>query len=175
MDTSPINDQETFPAGGETAFKVLFETHYPLVYRRIFMLTHSHEDAEELAHDIFLRLWQRRADLTRPDSWDAYLSRAATYKALDSLRRRKVVLTDVDPAAEHRADDTAADTPLLVRDLEKRLLAALEALPPQCRQVFMLSRFEGLSYQQIAATLDISPKTVENHIGRALYRLRDQL
>ncbi len=161
-----------FPQGGEQAFRLLFEAYYPLVYQKILLLVLRREDAEELAHDLFLNLWQRRNTLIRPTSWSAYLTRAATYKAIDFIRQRKPSTALADSHMQISNPSDAADAPLLEEDLHKRYLRALEALPPQCRLIFQLNRFEAQSYQQISTTLGISPKTVENQIGKALKLLR---
>ena len=163
-----------FPQGGGLAFQALFDHFYRMVYRRVYVLIRNKETAEELAADVFLDLWRRRESITAPGSWAAYLTQAATYKAIDHLRKKEPFWVDVDTAATVLRSDHA-DSPLMAAELETRLLAALEALPPQCREVFALSRFEQLSYREIADTLGISPKTVENQIGKALTRLRKLL
>ena len=144
------------------------------MFRRIFALTRHQETAEELAADVFLDLWRRRESITSPGSWAAYLTQAATYKAIDHLRKKDPLRVEADPSLPAPPGDHA-DSALLAAELETRLLAALEALPPQCREVFALSRFEQLSYREIADTLGISQKTVEHQIGKALSRLRKWL
>lgn len=169
QDTVPIFN---FPAGGEAAFKLLFEAYYGLVFRKILLVVLRREDAEELTHDLFLNLWQRRDTLIQPDNWEAYLSKAASFKAIDFVRthqNQKLISPALpDTPDQHYAPDSA----LLAAEMEKRYLRALEYLPPQCRIAFQLSRFEAKSYQEIAGLLGISPKTVENQISKALRLLR---
>jgi RNA polymerase sigma-70 factor, ECF subfamily len=162
----------TFPQGGERAFRLLFEAYYPVVYQKILLIVLRSEDAEEIAHDLFLNLWQRRETLTRPESWQAYLTKAATYKAIDFIRQRRPKYLPTENLPQIYDPYYNADASLREADLFKRYLSALEALPPQCRLIFQLSRFEAQSYQQISAALGISPKTVENQIGKALKILR---
>lgn len=164
----------SFPQGGERALQVLFDHFYGMVYRRLYVLTGNKETSEELAADVFLDLWRRRENLSPPRSWGAYLTQAATYKAIDHLRKKEPLRVEADPALISLRSE-AADSELIAAELENRLLSALEALPPQCRHVFALSRFELLSYGEIANTLGISQKTVENQIGKALTRLRKLL
>ncbi len=163
-----------FPQGGERAFEALFDHFYGLVYRRLYVLTRNKEIAEEIAADVFLDLWRRRESITPPVSWGAYLTQAATYKAIDHLRKKEPFWVEADPSVAASLSDHA-DSPLIAAELENRLMAALDKLPPQCREVFALSRFEQLSYREIADTLGISQKTVENQIGKALTRLRKLL
>lgn len=161
-----------FPAGGEVAFKRLFEAYYELVFRKILLVVLHREDAEELTHDLFLSLWKRKDTLVCPDNWEAYLSKAASFKAIDFIRAKKGK-TALSPTLPDLPDQHyAPDAVLLRAEMEARYLQALEHLPPQCRLAFQLSRFEAKSYQEIAGLLGISPKTVENQIGKALRLLR---
>lgn len=161
-----------FPDGGEAAFKRLFDAYYELVFRKILLVVLRREDAEELTHDLFLNLWQRRGTLVQPDNWGAYLSKAASFKAIDFIRsqKRQKLLSPTlpDTPDQHYAPDAA----LLTTEMQERYLRALEDLPAQCRLAFQLSRFEAKSYQEIAVLLGISPKTVENQISKALRLLR---
>ncbi len=168
-DNSP---ESTFPQGGERAFRMLFDAHYPAVYQKILLIVLRREDAEEIAHDLFLNLWQRRETLIRPASWSAYLAKAATYKAIDFIRKRRPSASPPENQAAIYDPSYDADAPLREAELFTWYLRALEALPPQCRLIFQLSRFESQSYQQISVALGISPKTVENQIGKALKLLR---
>ncbi len=99
-----------FPDGGEQAFRRLFEAHYPSVYQKILLIVLRREDAEEIAHDLFLNIWQRRDSLIRPASWSAYLSKAATYKAIDFIRRRKPLAI---PSENHLLLPTLTTLPML--------------------------------------------------------------
>jgi RNA polymerase sigma-70 factor, ECF subfamily len=169
--TVPIFD---FPDGGEVAFKRLFDAYFELVFRKILLVVLRREDAEELTHDLFLNLWKRKDTLVRPDNWEAYLSKAANFKAIDFIRsQKKKTALSLSPDLPDLPDrHYAPDAPLLNTEMEERYLRALESLPPQCRLAFQLSRFEAKSYREIADALGVSPKTVENQISKALRLLR---
>lgn len=166
-----------FATGGEPAFKRFFERYYPLVYRTIYAIIQSKEQTEELSHDLFLSLWMRRAELEQPLSWEGYLARAAMYKGI-SYRRKKGTFPPMLGQEALQSIFTTLPNPeesLATDEWQQRLLDALLLLPPQCQLIFRLSRFEGRSYQQIADELALSPKTVENQIGKALGLLRKWL
>lgn len=155
--------------------ELLFREFYRPLGQVIQRVTQDRDATEDLLQDVFLRVWNGRATLVISTSYHAYLYRAALNAALRQQERgrRQVALDDAPPAAEPQAVDALEQ--LHYQEAEDSVTAALHQLPPQCRTVFELSRYEELSYQQIADTLDISPKTVENHMGKALRILRREL
>ena len=155
--------------------ELLFREFYQPLGQIIQRVVQDRAVTEDLLQDVFLRVWNGRATLSISTTYRAYLCRAALNAALRHQERakRQVAWDDAPAAAEPHADDALAH--FHHREAENSVAAALGHLPPQCRTVFELSRYEELSYQQIADTLDISPKTVENHMGKALRILRREL
>jgi RNA polymerase sigma-70 factor (ECF subfamily) len=164
------------------AFGRLFALYFEELYRFAYRYVRSVETAKDLVHEAFLRLWRQRAqvDLDGPTA-RSYLYTIVRYQAVDHLRRRRVeerwqrdyvtpLVTDqgaalaLDPDQEFAARETAA-----------AIQQAVEALPPRQRQVLLLRWQQQASYEEIAETLGISPKTVAIHVGRALQRLREIL
>jgi RNA polymerase sigma-70 factor (ECF subfamily) len=138
---------------------------------------HSPDVAEELVQDIFLKIWTKREQLTDIDALKTYLFRAARNQALNYLRRGKLErrwaeaqALEGEPATTYAADDDASG-----QELTEAVRAAIDRLPPRCREVFLLSRDGGLTYAEIARTLGISVKTVETQMGRGLKALRGVL
>jgi RNA polymerase sigma-70 factor (ECF subfamily) len=160
--------------GDEKSFRDFFDSHYSLVYRRLYSLLGDSQLSEELCQDIFVSLWQRRFELPAIENWNSYLLKSATFKAIDYRRKRKDILKftedlEADGIIAEVEDPKDEDIQLELLDKE------IAALPDRCQVIFKLSRFEHLSYAEIAKTLDISPKTVENQIGKALKILRKNL
>ncbi len=157
--------------------EAVFRAFYAPLGQVVYRVVPDRAVVEDLLQDVFLRLWQGRAALPPLESHRAYLTRAALNAALRYVgRNKRQVAWDDAPAA----DTAPAVTPdalaaLHHADTETAVAAALALLPPQCRVVFELSRYEELSYRQIAETLAISPKTVENQMGKALRVLRGAL
>lgn len=166
---------EAVRQGRKPALQKIFDLHYAEVCRAIYKLVPDVSLMEDLAQEVFIRFWEKREQIEVLESIGGYLHRMAVNEALAHLRRRRF-FDDVSEAVHlPAAAADHAETTLLHQDLSFRLDAALNALPPRCRMVFLLSRFEEMSYREIADKMDISMKTVENQMGKALKLLREQL
>ena len=157
----------------------LFQAYYAPLANAIFRVVRDRAAAEDLTQDVLTRVWHNRATIELATSWRAYLHRAALNAALRYQERaaRTDRLDDALPAGVPEPAAPLADTlaDLHHRETSAAVATALTHLPPECRRVFELSRFEELSYREIADTLAISPKTVENQMGKAPRILRQQL
>lgn len=140
---------------------------------------HDMNDAEEVVQEVFYAVWKHRDYLDEQQSLHAYLFTAVKNKSLNLLETKKNRTRHAELMwflyAQESSESNASYEALLVKDLEKDLSTALSHLPQECRRIFELSRFEGLKYQEIAARLNISIKTVETQMSRALSKLRLQL
>jgi len=158
----------------EAFMELLFREFYRPLGNVVHRVVQSRAVTEDLLQDVFLRVWDGRDTLRITTTYGAYLYRAALNAALRHVERAKrQVAWDDAPMAEPATDDALHG--LYQQEAESSVEAALALLPPQCRVVFTMSRYDELSYQQIADTLDISPKTVENQMGKALRIMRKQL
>lgn len=159
--------------------EALFQGYYAPLASAVARVVRDRDVAQDLVQDVLTRVWHNRATIELTTSWRAYLHRAALNAALRHQERaaRTVALDDALPAGTPEpaapTSDTLAD--FHHRETSAAVAAALTHLPTECRRVFELSRFEELSYREIAETLEISPKTVENQMGKALRILRQQL
>jgi len=163
--------------GDEQALEVIFRTYYPGLVGFARRYVKTTEIAEEIVQDLFLKLWSRRGSLGEIDSVKTYLFRAARNTALNHLRRRKLEHewlekegTTITEERSHEGDEAVTES-----EVAEAVRAAVDRLPPRCREVFMLSRDGGLTYGEIAKSLGISIKTVETQMGRALKALRESL
>jgi len=162
-------------AGDEDAFEAFFRAWYPRLADYAFRMLDSRDAAEDVVQNLFVALWNRREGLPEGDKMAAYLHRAVRNRSLNQLRSRKTARrwlerVDPDPVAA-----PVAETVLEHEELTEVLRAALDTLSPRCREVFVLSRDQGLTYPAIADALGISVKTVETLMGRALKALRAEL
>ena len=159
-------------AGDRSAFEALFHALHPSLVRYARSLDAA--GAEDAVQDAFLTLWRRRETLDPERSVQALLFtsvRNALYnRTRDAARREEIHGTMPDPDTPTTPDDEL-DAALL----GARLRGWLGDLPDRQREAFALSRFDGLSYAEIASVMACSTKTVENHVGRALGTLRDRL
>jgi RNA polymerase sigma-70 factor (ECF subfamily) len=166
---------ERLRAGDQAAFDSIFRTHYTHLVAFAQGLLRDRAAAEDSAQEVMLELWRRRADLTIHESLRAYLLRATRNRSLNQLRHAKVQ-RNAEPHLMGEDSVTATgDGELVAGELHGALTAAVGELPPACREVFLLSRGQGLKYAEIADTLGISIKTVESQMGKALRHLRLRL
>ncbi|MEM1136884.1 MAG: RNA polymerase sigma-70 factor [Bacteroidota bacterium] len=160
----------------ELVFKKLFEDFYSELIRFAIKHVRSPEEAEGIVQEVFLYVWQKRKSLKLNTSIKSYLYAATRYKAIHFFRQksRKPDFSEMSLVNEP-SDKENAQMLLEFLEVEKDLTEAVAALPRKCREIYQLSREEGLSYKQIAAKKKISIKTVENQILIALKRIRGAL
>lgn len=167
---------EQIRKGNKKAFKKLFEEYYVRLHRFVWGYVKSKAVAEELVQDLFLSIWENRADLDIEQSLKSYLFRAARNRSIDWLRHQKVEQEWRDEKRELNKQRRGSDQS---ERLHKRWMLdlveeAIRTMPERRREVFMLSRYEKMTYKEIAEFLDISVSTVETHIGKALVHLRNK-
>jgi len=155
------------------AFEKLFKTYYKLLVRYAAGIVKSTDIGEELVQDLFCRLWEKRKSLIITASVKSYLMRATYNAAMENIRTidkndllKKGVLNNHKPDIFREFDEKE-------NELIEKIVQAIENMPDQQRKIFKMNRFDGLKYREIADLLNISIKTVENHIGNALKLLRN--
>src|ERR1700743_2371718 len=159
------------------AFTMLFKRYWPLLYRTALHYTEDRQLAEEIVHDLFVVLWNRRSHL-QIDHFKNYPKAAARYEILRQLKKQKsspVRYFDALPEARNPSTGNEGDRHIRDLELEKGLLEYLKQLPDRCREIFLLSRREHLTNAEIALQLGISKRSVENQITYALKFLRNNI
>jgi RNA polymerase sigma-70 factor (ECF subfamily) len=160
----------------EAAFERVFKMHFKNLYAYALTILKNETEAEETVQQVFFKLWERSENLNVTGTIAAYLYRAVHNESLNFLKHRKVKeLHRLHVAYSMKNNPEQAKEKEFSRELEKKYRDALNDLPEQCRTVFQLSRFENMKYREIADKLQISVKTVENHMGKALKFLRTRL
>jgi len=163
-------------ASDRAAYAAVFEALYEPLFRYVRSLTADRAVARDLTQDVFVRLWDARESLDPSQSLKAYLYRTARNLAYNHRRNQDTRREKKDDVREQSDAQPAPPAPpdLAVEGewMEEHLRAGIAALPDRQREALVLSRFEGLSHDRIAEVMDISPRTVNNHIVRALKRLR---
>ena len=158
-----------------SALQLLFQQQYAMVCTVIRRYVVDPGLMEDLAQEVFVRFWEKRHQINVDSNLPAYLRRMAVNEALAHLRKKTRFAPDELPTHLPGHLSAPADEALLADDLKSAVRVAIDKLPPRCRAVFQLSRFEELTYAEIAERLDISVKTVENQMGKALRVLREEL
>ncbi|MGX5816695.1 RNA polymerase sigma-70 factor [Chitinophaga lutea] len=161
----------------EALFRELYERHWSKLYNVCHYTIGSREAAEDTVTEVFISLWNnpRYRDI---EHMEHYLVRAAKNLSLKYVvRRRKMdeaLLRMVDTLQDHHRH-SLPERPLAVKEINALASAALSALPGKTQEIFLLNREEGLTYQQIADRMNLSVKTVEYHMSKALRVLGQSL
>lgn len=168
--------KEALTLGDITAFEMLFRTYYQPLCHYAYSFLQDKEDAEEIVQSTFLMVWEKRETLAIRTSVKPYLYAMVRNACLNVIKHEKIKqrYAGEEIALAPRSYDGVSHA-VASNELEHRIKAAMDVLPEQCRMVFKLSRFEELKYAEIAEQLNISIKTVENHMGKALKIMREQL
>jgi RNA polymerase sigma-70 factor (ECF subfamily) len=167
---------EALAAGDTTSFEMYFRSFYQPLCNYAYSFLQDREEAEEIVQSTFLSVWEKRESLSIRTSAKSYLYAMVRNACLNVIKHEKIKqkyageeLALAEPGYESVAHTVTSN------ELETRIHGAIEKLPEQCRLVFKMSRFEELKYTEIADQLNISVKTVENHMGKALKIMREQL
>lgn len=168
-----LSQKEHIP-GNETAFEAVFREHYAVLCNYAYTFLRDRDEAEEIVQSVFLAFWEKRLALDIHTSIKAYLFSMVRNASLNTLTRKKMKEKYAQEKLQH-SDVAESNQPVESEELAQRISAALQKLPEQCRVIFTMSRFEELKYAEIAAELNLSVKTVENQIGKALKIMREQL
>lgn len=164
---------ERLKQNDKTAFEEVYRLYHGKVYGFVYKQTRDCEKAEDLTHDVFFRLWEKRALLSVEKPLDPQLFTIAKHIVINHYKREvKRGLIYKELAQDPPSEDMP---PLFSVDPTQRIEAAIEGLPNRRREIFKLSRFGGLTYEEIASELRISKSTVEVQMVKALSYLRSHL
>ncbi len=133
------------------------------------------ELAEETVQDMFVKIWEKRESLNIETSVKHYFFRSVRNHCLNQIQHEKIKKQYAKVVLESANHEISPEQYFIEVDLVKRIEASIEALPPKRKEIFRLSREQGMKYKDIAETLNISVKTVEAQMGLALKHLRDEL
>ncbi len=168
-----MSQKESVPEK-EAAFEAAFRPHYGVLCNYAHTFLRDRDEAEEIVQSAFLALWEKRNSLDVHTSVKAYLFSMVRNASLNNLTRKKMQEKYVKEKILTVAS-SESNQPVEPDELAQRIAVALQKLPEQCRVIFTMSRFEELKYAEIATELNLSGKTVENQIGKALKIMREQL
>ena len=174
MPAAKLNEQtllRMLANGEEFALEEMYKQYWQPLFISAYNVTRDKEASNDILQDIFLQLWVRRQSLQITGSIEAYLHTAVRYQCFKFIRKSTTVNRFFENL-DVRLSATAADEPLLMKQLTEQVNSAVQTLPKQCMLIYKLSREQHLSNLQIAEELHISVKTVESQMTIALKRLR---
>jgi RNA polymerase sigma-70 factor (ECF subfamily) len=162
-------------AGNAGSFEKLFNFYCQslISFSRRYVL--DKQVAENIVQDIFVRTWTNRTNLDPSKSIKSYLFTSVKNESLKHLRHLDVELRSLGRIADSMADENNPEKKLDQSELEINIDNAISELPEKCREIFSMNRFDGLKYAEIAEILNLSVKTVETQMGRALKKMRERL
>lgn len=155
---------------------MLFRTYYQPLCNYAYTFVQDRVEAEEIVQSTFLSIWEKRETLEIRTAVKPYLYAMVRNASLNVIKHTKIKQqhAEVTLATGERSVESVTRS-VMAAELETRIYEAMEKLPEQCRLIFKLSRFEELKYAEIATQLELSVKTVENQMGKALKIMREQL
>lgn len=161
-------------SGDENAFRQVYVFYYRRLYQFAYALVKTREPAEEIVEDVFVRVWQQRETISSIQNLRVYLYTAIKNSALNYLsqKARQSITEPFDHI--HISIGNAGDTPeqiLITAEIQQKIQAAVDALPPRCKMIFKLVREDGLKYKEIAGILNISVNTIDAQMAIAIKRI----
>ena len=172
---------EGIKANNHEIFEFVFLLYYESLCIYAFTILKNKDIAEEIVQDFFVKFWENRHALNIHTTFKAYIYRSIHNKCINYLQHESVhrkFTTDVQETTLEMVSPLSADYPianLLKQELSEKIKQALDKLPLQCREVFMLVRMDNLSYAEAAEKLNISINTVKTQLHRAVIKLRESL
>lgn len=162
--------------GTKAQFEKIFRDHYSNLCAYANHFLKDTDAAEEVVQEVMYKLWMQRSSIVITGSLQSYLFRAVRNGSLNVLKHLDVR----EEYRRYREQESADSDPgttdgLIISELQEKIRRAIDLLPMERRKVFIMSRYDGLTYQEIADRLSISVKTVENQMGKALKFLREEL
>lgn len=168
--------QQRLSRGDETAFQETFEIYFKVLVLFATRFSIDQETAEDLVQDVFVKLYEQKDRLQFHSSLKAFLYQSVRNKCLDILRSRKTRERHHDEIKfSSELEGLDSEALMMQSELEEKVYQSIKQLPEQCQLIFKMNRFEGKKNQEIADELNISKRTVETQISKALKRLREDI
>ncbi|GAB4277796.1 MAG: RNA polymerase sigma-70 factor [Marinilabiliales bacterium] len=159
----------------EKFFNAIFDKYYLSLFYYAKTFVNNQEIAEDIVQETFLKIWQKKEQIKNYDSIQSYLFVSVKNTCLDYLKHNKTANDYKNQENFNSLNNNNTDHLIRESEIKAQLHKAIDTLPPQCRTVFTLSRFENMKQKDIAKKLGISLKTVENHMGKALMLIKEKM
>lgn len=157
-------------------FEKLFREHFTALCYFAQKYLGDLDSSKEIVHSVFIKIWENRAEFDWEKPSKSYLFTSVYNRSLNFIRdNKKFTSHDTLEAQNATSQNAEYSNSMEVAELEGKIKIALQQLPEKCREVFELNRFEGKKYAEIAEKLNISVKTVETHMSKALKIMKEEL
>lgn len=157
----------------EQAFSIIYDRYWSKLFHYALNVLEDKTVCEDIVQEVFVSLWQK-SDSLKIDNLSAYLFQSVKFQIFNYLRNGKIAQRHLERITFLQSHNDTEEH-LVAKELESELTRLIDRLPERCRQIFLLSRFEHRSNQEIALQLGLSVQTVKNQITKALAFLRDEI
>jgi RNA polymerase sigma-70 factor (ECF subfamily) len=161
--------------GFEKLFEESFNKFFDPLHRYAFTILKNSDQASDAVQSVFIKWWEAKTAIANLDEIRKYLFTAVYRSSLNVIRNEKVKQLHVVTYSQEQESETKFHDSAELEELDMQIKLAIESLPPQCRTIFYKSRFEEKKYAEIAADMNLSVKTIEVQMGKALKLLREKL
>lgn len=159
--------------GNAIVFKQVFDSCYEGLCRYAFSILRDADEAEDVVQSMFVKLWERRQELDIRHALKSYLFRAVYNQCMNHLDHKSVKSKYQSYSLRNETDVQLPE--VFQHELDDKIKRAIDALPNQCRVIFIMSRYEEMKYSEIADKLNLSVNTIQNQVCKALKILREEL
>jgi RNA polymerase sigma-70 factor, ECF subfamily len=157
----------------QKAYQKLFKRYFKKLCHFVFNYVKTKEVAEEVVLDVFYKIWEKRNTLII-NNFSYYIYTSVKNRALEYLKKDKIVFQDVEDLTDTIVAQQADPQQQMINtELENRLKILVDKLPEQRRIIFIMNRYNGLKYKEIAQLLELSERTIENQMARAVAQLKE--
>jgi len=166
---------EKIKNGNEKAFEILFHKYYRYLCLYATKIINDDSAAEEIVQDFFVKIWEKRETISIETSFKNYLFRSVKNLCINYIQHNKTKLRYAQKVISEVENHFSDDDSFPEIELSQKIEESINSLPEKRKEIFRLSRQEGLKYHEIATKLNISIKTVETQMSLAIKTLRDKL
>ena len=158
--------------GDVKSLEVLFDRYYNILCNFAYLFLKNEECAKEIVSELFINIWQKRRDIVIRESLKSYLYKSVKNAVISKKRKEKRIDRFVEGDDLNRPEFITPETLLLRKEFEEKANQLFSDLPLKSGLVFRMKRVDGLRYKEISKILNISEKTVENHMGNAIKKIK---
>lgn len=159
----------------DSVIELLFRTYYSPLCKFVNKIVRDQALSEDIVQETFIRIWNNRDNLDSAKSIKSYLYKIAYNYTLNHLEKQKNFTLQDYSEVDKMYQSAQADEQIIDHELQHKASEAMNSLPVKCKAVFIMCRHENMTYQEVADAMEISVKTVENQMSKALKSLRQQL
>ncbi|MEP7376791.1 MAG: RNA polymerase sigma-70 factor [Chitinophagaceae bacterium] len=176
-----LNEKELFSQmarGSEAAFTEIFEHYSQRIYSFVLKKTKSETMAEDVVQDVFMNLWAKREKITEVNNFESYIYMMATNKTFDHLKKIATDSRKIETLyarMKEMREGNAIDEMMDIKEGQAMINEAVAQLPAQRKKIYLMSRQQGMNYDEIADELNISRNTVSNQLVDALKYIREHV